>query len=909
MSNNSDLLSNGLNSTPAKTLWFEFLLHPKLLDSHLNNENSSPQPFELMTQLLTNALTTSTTTLSSLTTNNNNNNNHNNNGNEELNGLGLGQQQMNIKKEMDNKKSNAIRYLSFKIMAHLNWDLNLLETNLPPTQQDFLLSEFIRYCDNNKAPTSCKLFSCILYYRWILRYIMKSNYPLRIPKAPTIPLTLQQQIDPCFVSTEALDCLMKKLQEQYLIAVTDLEKVVFEKQKGSNVEISMPGIQCFTNSSNVQNNDFVCDWTKSVKMNICDVVDDILYDIGKWFFFQDDYYKANNYFELISMSKRESFNLLDGYLVSTRDLLSNKSNEVMDIELVDLDEHVKEKIEKIINGQTSDISSFENMIDLKEISNALHSAYKTYVDKKQRNIIKKLIKYLCSKVKGLNDLLNKSLFTKVDIEIVDINDSDVEMFEEGEIDAEEDSALKDPELLLLETTEPELIQSLVSKTQKHPMMINSKWSLPLSQSKLLHNLPQTQYEKCHIIFAKANQLRNAKLFIESRVLYLSLLEDIQASFPLLADAIKWELLRTDLEYHFDSTDVDERRITDLIGKCNRTLRTIDKKNVLEFQELTELCCVFLLESCPQSLKDFSNSSVGIIKFSSCISWLASDKNANSVNTKAKEFWELLVSVFVNPILVNKKSQSISLTFSNSFVSFMSKFKDLTIITLIISCISKVHNLVRDNPTQELTIAPQFASLWPSSLGSSLSATLDSNSISSALYLLLDEFLNQKPNEIVLLKCRAELSLVDGLYADALKHFTLILMINTKYFTSFSSEYTEEDAVIHRMIHCCVKLGCHTQAAVLHQLTREPNYALAFKALGERNCNDSCDDLYETIWDITLLEFLINLHSRRGETERKTKAIQLIGQLELNSNNSDIVLKEAADVRRGKLLRIFARTYL
>ena len=275
--------TNAFSSEP-KTMWFEFLLQPKLLETHLKNENSSPQPFELIAQFLTNALTASVTSVTNPT--------QVANGTDEQNGFGSSSQQPSlesIKKAMDNKKSNAIRFLSFKIMSFLNWDINQLETNLPPTQQDFLLNELIRYCDLTDSPTTCKLFAHILYYRWILRYIIKSNYPMKPPKGPLIPITLQQQIDPCFVSNEALDGLMKKLQEQCPTAVSDLEKVVLQKQKGNRVEVWMPSFECF-------GDDFVCDWDKSKRINIIDVLDDILYDIGRWFFFREDYTKSNRYF-------------------------------------------------------------------------------------------------------------------------------------------------------------------------------------------------------------------------------------------------------------------------------------------------------------------------------------------------------------------------------------------------------------------------------------------------------------------------------------------------------------------------------------------------------------------------------------------------------------------------------------
>ena len=617
-------------------------------------------------------------------------------------------------------------------------------------------------------------------------------------------------------------------------------------------------------------------------------------------------------FELISLPKRNAYNNLNGYLKTTREMISNQTKKDNDIEIIDFDKQAVDSVERLINGQTCDFSSLESLGDVKEVKKIIENAYTKYDDNNRRNRIFRVAKYLSNKIKGLNEELNKSLIMKRGDKIpeVTIDDNDVEMIEEGEIDVDEEPVTKDPELLLLEATDPEVIQSLVSKTQKHPLMINNKWTLPIHQSVHLKNLHQVQYDKCHLILAKANELRSANLFFEARVLYLSLLEDIQATLPQLAEVIRWELLRTDLEIRFETSDVDERQTNDLIAKCNRTLRTVDKTLAENFSDLIELCCVFLLEECPESLKDFTVSSISILKLTSYLSWIKQDISSNTNSSKAKELWDMIVHHFIYPNMLKKGQTSPPvLTFSNSLVTFVSKFNDITLISVMISCLSKIHNSVRDNSSQELTIVAPFSSLWSFSMPGSMINTIDLSAVSSALNKLLDEFLNQKPNELYLLKLKAELSLIDNLYADAMKYFTLILIIKTKFFTSFSHSYSEEDSIIHRMIQCCVRLCCHTQAALLHQLTREPNYALAFKALSERNCNDSCDDLYECIWDTTLLEFLINLHHRRGEVERKTKAVQLMGQLEINSNNSEPVLKEAADLRRGRLLRIFARTYL
>ena len=60
--------------------------------------------------------------------------------------------------------------------------------------------------------------------------------------------------------------------------------------------------------------------------------------------------------------------------------------------------------------------------------------------------------------------------------------------------------------------------------------------------------------------------------------------------------------------------------------------------------------------------------------------------------------------------------------------------------------------------------------------------------------------------------------------------------------------------------CCSALH---QVAVLCQFLDEVDYATAFNALQERNCNDAMDAFYHCIWDATLLEYIISILAAAG----------------------------------------------
>ena len=60
---------------------------------------------------------------------------------------------------------------------------------------------------------------------------------------------------------------------------------------------------------------------------------------------------------------------------------------------------------------------------------------------------------------------------------------------------------------------------------------------------------------------------------------------------------------------------------------------------------------------------------------------------------------------------------------------------------------------------------------------------------------------------------------------------------------------------------------------------------------------------------TALEYAVSMHTKRGELSRKKKALDTIGQLEINTNNSEEILKEAKTSRRSAFMRYLASLFI
>lgn len=122
--------------------------------------------------------------------------------------------------------------------------------------------------------------------------------------------------------------------------------------------------------------------------------------------------------------------------------------------------------------------------------------------------------------------------------------------------------------------------------------------------------------------------------------------------------------------------------------------------------------------------------------------------------------------------------------------------------------------------------------------------------------------------------KGDLELAIGNNESAMRCYVNALVTGTDYCTMPLQRNVADDYVIRKMIRCAANLGCHMQATVLCQFLEEIDYGIVFKNLSEKSSNftDAMDAYYSCIWDTTLLEFIVNLHAKRGEHSRKLEAV-------------------------------------
>ncbi|XP_031630488.1 integrator complex subunit 8 isoform X3 [Contarinia nasturtii] len=158
-------------------LWFEFLLNPSLLTTHLQKENASPTPIELISKFLSMAPESQNNTTTATTPDIESAMNRNE-------GLKIGRKQL------------ALKILGLKVASYLKWNLQVLERNLSLQKQVQLLSDLCSITSDKlvNLPLSlvheCHLgpegskkafnFALTLYHRWVLRAQVLKEIPPRV---------------------------------------------------------------------------------------------------------------------------------------------------------------------------------------------------------------------------------------------------------------------------------------------------------------------------------------------------------------------------------------------------------------------------------------------------------------------------------------------------------------------------------------------------------------------------------------------------------------------------------------------------------------------------------------------------------------------------------------------------------
>ncbi|XP_073976542.1 integrator complex subunit 8 [Rhodnius prolixus] len=465
------------------------------------------------------------------------------------------------------------------------------------------------------------------------------------------------------------------------------------------------------------------------------------------------------------------------------------------------------------------------------------------------------------------------------------------------------------ERTILTSYNPHEIKSAVLKlVRQNPSVnlakLNKNWEIPIPIHNVIMNLPGgVLHNQAFVLLTKFYELDEMKNFAQSRVMLRTVIEDVteecgnSQQVSKLNQLLMWELLLLDV-HQFHAAWPDKH--VDWSGLTQRCLQVLHKvEGCLPRVALREQCSLALLNMGQwQALIAAPQVKHSVPLADLYVSLAAACEDINKYNKKINtDAWDKLLPLFAS----NQKRRDSIVTITNALTSIV----EPNALAIVISLLAKLHNVVKEQPQFDLCI--QLLHLWPSAIKNSNQYSI--KLVSELLYDVLVHALKHYPNNVPWLKLMGDLHFVNAHHTCALCSYLEAAIAGSDYFSRPLHKNVVEDHIYKRMIKSCTALQCHTQAGVLCQFLDDIDYATAFKSLAEGGCSDAMDSYYDCIWDVNILEYLINLHTKKGEHHRRQQVVRIMGLLELNSNNNEEIKREAENLRKGRFMRAMAAQYL
>ncbi|XP_005107242.1 integrator complex subunit 8 [Aplysia californica] len=489
--------------------------------------------------------------------------------------------------------------------------------------------------------------------------------------------------------------------------------------------------------------------------------------------------------------------------------------------------------------------------------------------------------------------------------------------------------MSDVEGQLLAVYDPKLIKDILTEMYQNRglnamqiISLNEKWQVPKELRQMLESSSMDkvrEFERIYIyiLVAKARHCMDLRIYERARQL-LRVAESILSDLSYVgAKHVGWQVLLAELsQFSFNQMVSEELSMPDLVMQAKQCITLIRLgQDITPSIEVIEHCSAFLCNIREWGyLSDLCNTADGFIELSRFMACLVKEiVQKKNVRKQARELWDAVLGVYqpgnakrpqTTRDSAMRRDQQYGLLPRNLFISFVQKIKEPMLLSILISLFTKLYCILKDDITSEINT--EYVNLWPTAINVSIGTV---SSVEETMKMLLSHSLRVDPTQPAWLRTQADIYFVEGQHSTAMKFYLESGVVATDFFTCPVPKSIYDDTIYRRMIKCCSYQQCHTQVAVLCQFLDEVDYSTAFKALQERNVYDAMDAYYCCLWDVSILEFLVHLHTRKGEMDKRQAALRALSQMDINSNNPDQIQRRAVHVRKTKFLRALAKQYL
>ncbi|KAL4709185.1 hypothetical protein ACJJTC_008113 [Scirpophaga incertulas] len=383
----------------------------------------------------------------------------------------------------------------------------------------------------------------------------------------------------------------------------------------------------------------------------------------------------------------------------------------------------------------------------------------------------------------------------------------------------------------------------------------------------------------------------------------------------LCRQLSWEVLLLQVNVMLSEWPHHRLNLAALANKCKACIAVASSGDgLVPRPQVLEACWSCLVNACEWDVTT-TVSGPGEIAAALCAACIELQRGKGT-RKFPRTLWDIALAVYSNgpagPVKRNasgtpshsRDAPNATAETRNAFNAFLATLREPLAVGVMLSLLARIHNLLLDDNNLELVV--EYTSLWPSAISNMNNYSI--KNVLESLTEVLERSLKLYPYNTSWLRMYGDIEMASGRWSAALRRYLCSLAAGSWH---FAKRAPDEASIARRAARCCQALAAPTQAAVLCQLPDEPDYTTAFKCLAEKanNVSDAMDAYYGCLWDSTLLEVAVAMHARRGEGGRRARAVKAAGALELNANNSEDIQREAAAIRRGRLLRALTNQYV
>ncbi|VEN57796.1 unnamed protein product [Callosobruchus maculatus] len=405
---------------------------------------------------------------------------------------------------------------------------------------------------------------------------------------------------------------------------------------------------------------------------------------------------------------------------------------------------------------------------------AIQSSWKLFSER-DRYILKEYLMELII-TEDLPDLLKKiqsndelcTMFTTADISYLKKVDNHVEFPAIIDISASildiskkrtPSKELKQLEKQLISTNDHKEIRDILIKIAMMNLgttvwSINPLWELPIPLHSVIKSLPRGFLQDyAYVTLAKSKEQvlnKNFNLSLEFLIILKTELEASNLNISKLLKLVSWEILLVQIlqvmgQWSKNSNGIDKHALADA---CEACLKTND--SVLPRTEIVEMCSIYLLNVGRWEFLINVDKKWAIFEITSAIALTCQEIIKQKGSKKLpKNLWDLVVPIFGPPSQAKRSGtgfvepSNLTSSMKNNLVSVFFKIKDSMCLAVIISLLSKLFNILKDESSLDLQV--DYVNLWPVTISNANS--YDVPAVCDLLWDVVTHALKEYPTNI------------------------------------------------------------------------------------------------------------------------------------------------------------------